>query len=151
MDPTPEIGAVPGPEDWGLLLAGPAVTVEYFARLDRRDRAGALDLYAEDAVFLGAHGRESIGAVMERGLAPNADHRTRHVVANVTARCADAGVVVAYTVLAYTLDDVGGKPALRTVLDQEMHLRPAPDGPLRIAEHRIFEFDPQRLRAEGPS
>jgi hypothetical protein len=151
MDATPEIGAIPGSEDWGLLLAGPAVTVEYFARLDRRDRAGALDLYAEDARFLGARGREAIGAVMERGLAPNAGHRTRHVVANLTARCADAGVVVSYTVLAHTLDDGGGPPALRTVLDQEMHLRPVPGGPLRIVEHRIFGFDPERLRAEGSS
>jgi hypothetical protein len=136
-------GSVPGPEELGLRLAAQALAIEYFARIDRRDLDGALGLYAEDAVFLGVRGRDAIRAVAERGLAANAAHPTRHVVANLTASAAaePGSAVVRFTALAYTLA-AGERPRLRTVLDQQMRVGRQPEGRMRITEHQIPGYDP---------
>ncbi len=133
-------GSVPEADEQGRLIAAPSVVTEYFARVDRRDLDSAVDLYADDATFMGATGKGAIRTVMERGLAPNAHRRTRHVVANVRASHVDQATVrIEYTALAYTLDPPA-PPVLRTVLDQEMYLRPDQEGRLRIADHRILDF-----------
>lgn len=123
------------------LLAAQALVSEYFARVDQRDIPGAVALYAEDATFLGARGPAEIRETMLRGLQNNVQHRSKHVIANLRSSSADADLVlVEYTALAYTLDGPGPFAA-RSILDQQMLLRPGAEGGLRIVEHRIFGFE----------
>ncbi len=137
-----EPGFVPDLEETAVRHAGQAFPAEYFARIDRVDLDGAVELYTEDATFLGARGRAQIRQRMEQGLAPNAGNRSRHVVANVRSSLVNRDtLLVEYTAVAYTLD--GSSPvATRSVFDQEMLIRRGPDGWLRIADHRIIGFEP---------
>jgi uncharacterized protein (TIGR02246 family) len=137
-----EPGFVPDAEETAVRHAGQALPAEYFARIDRVDLDGAVELYAEDATFLGARGRHQIRQRMEQGLAPNAGNRSRHVIANLRSSLVDRDtLLVEYTAVAYTLD--GSSPvATRSVFDQEMVIRRGPDGWLRIADHRILGFEP---------
>ena len=64
--------------DAALQLAAQALVVELFGRIDRQDIDGAVALYAQDATFLGARGRDEIRETMLRGLSPNAGQRSRH-------------------------------------------------------------------------
>lgn len=133
---------LPDPAELALRVAAESLVGELFSLIDRRDLAAASSLYAEDALFLGAHGRDEIRATMEKGLAASAHHRTRHVVANVRSSTpAPGSALVEYTILAYTLDG-DGILAPRTILDQELRVRTLPDGSVAIAEHRIFGYDP---------
>lgn len=126
--------------EMALLLSGQNFVAEYFARVDRRDVDGAVLMYAEDAVFLGALGRAEIRRTMEKGLAAHADRPTRHVIANVRASLRDpVTVLVEYTALAYTLG-TDGPLSPRSILDQEMHMRAGDADRLLIAEHRIAGF-----------
>lgn len=116
--------------------------MDLFARIDARDIDGAVALYADDAVFLAARGRDEIRAAMLQGLASNADQRSRHVIANVRSDFLDGAgdaVLVRYTAMAFTLV-TPGPPALRSILDQEQVIRRRADGRLEIAEQRIFGF-----------
>jgi len=133
---------VPDSEETAVRHAGEALAAEYFARVDRVDLDGAVELYAEDATFLGARGCAQIRHRMEEGLASNADKRSRHVIANLRSSLVDGDtLLVEYTAVAYTLD--GSSPvSTRSVFDQEMIIRRGPDGWLRIADHRILGFDP---------
>lgn len=133
---------MPDAEETAVRHAGQALPAEYFARIDRVDLDGAVELYAEDATFLGARGRHQIRQRMEQGLAPNAGNRSRHVIANLRSSLVDRDtLLVEYTAVAYTLD--GSSPvATRSVFDQEMVIRRGPDGWLRIADHRILGFEP---------
>jgi hypothetical protein len=140
-----EPGTIPPLEELGLRMAGESLVVEFFARVDRVDLDGAVELYADDAVFLGARGRLEIRATMARGLAAHAGLRSRHVIGNLRSRVAQGMVLVEYTNVAYTLDRPGGLPdgsvIARSVLDQEMLLRKDPAARLRIAEHRILGYE----------
>jgi ketosteroid isomerase-like protein len=135
-------GFVPDAEETAVRQAGQALPAEYFARIDRVDLDGAVELYREDATFLGVRGRPQIRQRMEQGLAPNAGRRSRHVIANLRSSLVDRDtLLVEYTAVAYTLD--GSSPvAARSVFDQEMVIRRGPDGRLRIADHRIIGFEP---------
>jgi ketosteroid isomerase-like protein len=146
----PDDGAGAGDEDAALCLAGQALVAEFFDRVDRGVLDDAVGLYAADAVFLGAQGRSAIRETMVRGLAPNADKRTRHVVGNVRSYPDGGVLVVRYTALAYTLDGPGPYAA-RSVLDQEMCMRRGPDGRLQIVEHRIFGDVPAGHAPESAS
>jgi ketosteroid isomerase-like protein len=132
-DPT----AVEALHEGALQLAAQALVMELFARIDRRDIDGAVGLYAEDAVFLGATGRTEIEQAMRAGLAPNAEHRSRHVIANVRSSMLDGdSVLVDYTALAFTLQGPGPFAA-RSILDQQQVIRRSHSGKLEIAEQRI--------------
>lgn len=122
-------------------LAAQALVIELFARIDAKDIDGAVALYAEDAVFLGARGRHEIREVMLRGLAPNARQRSRHVIGNVRSiPLGTDSVLVRYTAVAYTMD--GTVPvAVRSILDQEQVVRRR-NGVLEVAEQRIADFAP---------
>jgi uncharacterized protein (TIGR02246 family) len=135
---------VPDPEETAVRQAGQGLPAEYFARIDRADLDGAVELYTEDATFLGARGRAQIRQRMEQGLAPNAGKRSRHVIANLRSSLVDRDtLLVEYTAVAYTLD--GSNPvAARSVFDQEMVIRRGPEGWLRIADHRIIGFEPEQ-------
>jgi len=141
----PEPGGIPPLEEVGLRLAGESLVVELFALIDRLDLDRAVALYADDAVFLRARGRGEIRAVMERGLAPHADDRTRHVIGNLRSHVVGGGVLVEFTNVAYTVhapgELSGGSVSARSVLDQEMLMRRDPDSRLRIAEHRILGYE----------
>ena len=134
--------SAPAPSgDAAWQLAAQHLVIELFARIDARDIDGAVALYAEDAVFLGARGRREIREVMLRGLAPNAAQRSRHVIGNVRSAVLGAdSVLVRYTAVAYTMD--GTVPvAVRSILDQEPVVRRR-DGALEVAEQRIPGFAP---------
>jgi hypothetical protein len=128
---------IPTPAEAARLLASQHVVFELFSRLDERDLDGALALYADDAVFLGAQGRAAIRDVMVEGLAPNADKRSRHAIANVRGEVVGPDeAVVRYTAVTYTLDGGGPYPP-RSVLDQQQRHRVV-DGRVRIVRHEIF-------------
>ena len=132
-----EPGRVPTADEAARLLASQRVVVELFRCIDAGDLDGALALYADDAVFRGAEGRAAIRAVVVKGLAPNADRRSRHVIGNLRAEIVGVdGAVVRYTAVTYTLDGPGPY-APRSVLDQEQQHRVEPDGIVRIVRHDI--------------
>lgn len=138
--------------DADLRLDAQALVVELFARIDAKDIDGAVGLYAADAEFLDAKGPAAIRDVMVRGLAPNADHQSRHVITNLRSRPAggaSGSVVVSYTALAFTL--AGDGPfAARSILDQEQVIRRRADGALEIAAQRIFGYgSPGRGSPQG--
>jgi len=126
-------------------MVGESLVVELFSLIDRLDLDGAVELYADDAVFLGARGRPEIRRTMERGLASHADVRTRHVIGNLRSHVVRGAVLVEFTNVAYTIpgpEEVpGGSVLARSVLDQEMLMRRDPDARLRIAEHRIIGYE----------
>jgi ketosteroid isomerase-like protein len=125
-----------GFDNTALQLAAQALVVELFARIDAKDVDGAVALYAQDALFLGAKGRSEIRETMLRGLAPNAGQRSRHVIANLRSTPQDAdSVLVRYTAVAYTME--GTVPlAARSIIDQEQVVRRR-GGALEVAEQRI--------------
>jgi ketosteroid isomerase-like protein len=133
-------GFVPDAQETARRLASQAIVIEVFTHLDAKDVDAALELYADDAVFLGTKGKDEIKAVMLRGMATNADKRSRHVIANLRASSVDPEtMVVDYTAVAYTLEGPGPY-APRAVFDQQQHHRRGPDGALRVVEHQIFGF-----------
>lgn len=134
-------GRVPDADEVGLMLAGQAVVTELFARLDRRDFEGAVELYAEDAVLEGAKGQSEIRETILRSVASNAGQPTSHTVTNVRAAVTGHGeIVVHYTVVAYRLGGPGPYVA-HAIINQQQTLRVAVDGNLRIAEHRVEGYD----------
>jgi hypothetical protein len=134
-------GRVPDAGEVGLGAAGQAVVTELFARLDRRDFEGALDLYAEDAVLEGARGKSEIRETMLRSVASNAGQPTSHTVTNIRTAVTDRGaVVVDYTIVAYRLGGPGPYAA-HAIIDQQQTLRVAAGGNLRITEHRVSGYD----------
>jgi hypothetical protein len=123
-------------------LASERLVIELFDRLDAHDLERAVELYADDATFLGAQGTAAIRETMRRGMAPNAGKRTRHVIGNLRSRALSADTTqVQYTAVTYTLDG-DGPYAPRSVLDQEQLHRLDADGTLRIVRHEIFGFAP---------
>lgn len=134
---------VPDAEEAARRLACHAVVIELFARLDAGDIDGALELYADDAVFLGVSGKAAIRERMVRGMAPHATTRSRHVIGNLRAAAVDHDTLrVEYTAVTYTLDGAGPY-APRSVLDQVQHHRLDAGGRLHIVHHEIFGLLPE--------
>ena len=134
-------GRVPDAGEVGLRAAGQAVVTELFARLDRRDFEGAVELYAEDAVLEGAKGKTQIKETMLRSVTSNAGQATSHTVTNIRAAVTSHGeIIVNYTVVAYRLGGPGPYSA-HAIIDQQQTLRVAADGNLRIREHRVEGYD----------
>ena len=135
-------GLVPEPAEAARFLASQTLVTEWFARVDAHDVDGALELYADDAVFLNAHGKAAIRDAMVRGTASMAGKRSRHVIANFRAEALDADTMLAeYTATAFTLEGPGPYAA-RSVFDQTQRHRRQPDGTFRIVEHQIAGFTP---------
>src|SRR5699024_4860934 len=117
--------------------------VEVFRCLDIPDVDAALELYANDAVFLGTRGKPAIRDLMQRGMSANASKRSRHLIANIGAwSTSDDTVVVVYTAAAFTLDG-DGPFAARSVFDQRQRLQIDGYVRYRIVEHEIFGYDPR--------
>jgi hypothetical protein len=134
-------GRLPDANEVALRTAGQAVVTELFARLDRRDFEGAVELYAEDAVLEGARGKREIRETILRSVTSNAGQPTSHTVTNVRAAVTgEAEIIVHYTVVAYRLGGPGPYTA-HAILDQQQILRVAADGNLRISEHRVDGYD----------
>jgi hypothetical protein len=134
-------GRLPDADEVALRTAGQAVVTELFARLDRRDFEGAVELYAEDAVLEGARGKSEIRETILRSVTANAGQPTNHTVTNVRAAVTGhAEIVVYYTVVAYRLGGPGPYAA-HAILNQQQILRVAVDGHLRISEHRVEGYD----------
>jgi ketosteroid isomerase-like protein len=137
-------GRVPSADEAASRLASFAVVIEVFTRLDAKDIDSALELYADDATFLQAQGKEAIKDTMVRGMAPNADKRSRHVITNLRASRVDhVDIAVEYTAVAFTLDGPGPYAA-RAVFDQRQVHRLEADGRLRVVDHQILGFEPVR-------
>jgi ketosteroid isomerase-like protein len=133
-------GLVPEVGEVARRLASQAVVAEIFTRLDAQDIDGALELYDDDAAFLQARGKAAIKDTMTRGMAANADKRSRHVIANWRSSQPDGDtMVVEYTAVAYTLEGQGPFPP-RAVFDQRQVHRLDPDGRLRVTDHQILGF-----------
>ncbi|WP_238429833.1 nuclear transport factor 2 family protein [Frankia nepalensis] len=131
-------GMVPAFDEVARRLACADVVLEIFRSFDAHDIDGALEFYADDAVFLGVTGREAIKEKMRAGLAPNAARRSRHVIGNLQASALDSRVMlVRYTAVTHTLDGPGPYPP-RSVLDQEQEHRCEPDGTMRVIRHHIL-------------
>ncbi len=132
-------GLVPDSAETSRRLASEAIVAELFSRIDGGDVAAVLELYADDATFLHARGKDEIRAVIQGGISAKP---SRHLITNVRARSDGAGtMVVEYTAAAFTLEG-DGPFAARSVLDQRQRHRRDPDGVMRIVEHQIFGYPP---------
>jgi AcrR family transcriptional regulator len=118
---------------------------EYFARLDRADVEGVLELYADDAVLQDAKGKDAIRQAILSSSAAVAGQKSPHIPTNIRAASTDDGVAVDYTVVAYLQEGPGPYPAVAILNQRQILKRSASDGSLQIAEHRVQGFD-----LEGP-
>jgi len=114
---------------------------EYFARLDRADVEGVLELYADDAVLQEAKGKEAIRQAILSSSAAVAGKNSPHIPTNIRAASIDDGVAVEYTVVAYLQEGPGPYPAIAILNQRQILKRSAPDGSLQIVEHRVQGFD----------
>jgi hypothetical protein len=134
-------GLAPDADEVRWRLAAEALVTELFARLDALDVDAALELYDDDAVFLRAQGKAAIKDTMVRGMAPNADKRSRHLITNLRVARADPSTLrVEYTAVAFTLDGPGPY-APRSVFDQYQLHQQGGDGRVRVIEHQILGFE----------
>jgi hypothetical protein len=133
-------GRLPDAEELALRSAAQSVVIEMFARLDRADVEGVLELYAEDAILEGAEGKSAIRQSILRSAGAVNGRPTAHIVTNLRAWAQDDGVAVEYRVVAYELDGTGPHPA-HIILAQRQIQKLGPDGNLRIAEHRVEGYD----------
>ncbi len=133
-------GRVPDAEELALRAAASAVVTELFARLDRADVDGVLELYAEGAVLEGAKGKDAIRESVIHSSGAVSGRPTAHIVTNLRASPTDGVVVVEYTVVAYDLEG-SGPYAANVILNQRQVQERSPDGNLRIVEHRVEGYD----------
>ena len=125
----------------GLRAAAERLVGEYFARLDRADVEGVLELYADEAVLQDVTGKAAIRQVILSTSAAVAGKNSPHIPTNIRAASIDDGVAVDYTVVAYLQEGPGPYPAV-AILNQRQILKRSPsDGSLRIVEHRVQGFD----------
>ena len=117
---------------------------EYFARLDRADVEGLLELYADDAVLQDAKGKAAIRQAILSTSAAVAGKNSPHIPTNIRAVSIDDGVAVDYTVVAYLQEGPGPYPAIAILNQRQILKRSASDGSLQIVEHRVQGFDPER-------
>jgi hypothetical protein len=128
----------------GLRAAAERLVSEYFARLDRADVAGVLELYADDAVLQDATGKDAIRQIILSTSGAVAGKNSPHIPTNIRAASIDDGVAVDYTVVAYLQEGPGPYPAIAILNQRQILKRSAADGMLRIVEHRVQGFDPER-------
>ena len=137
-------GRIPDAAELGLRAAAERLVSEYFARLDRADVEGLLELYADDAVLQDAKGKAAIRQVILSTSAAVAGKNSPHIPTNIRAVSIDDGVAVDYTVVAYLQEGPGPYPAVAILNQRQILKRSASDGSLRIVEHRVQGFDPER-------
>jgi hypothetical protein len=135
-------GRVPDVEELALRVAAERLVSEYFARLDRADVDGILELYAEDATLEGAKGKAAIRQSVLDHSAAVAGRNAPHLPLNIRASVIDGGLLVEYTVVAYDMDRPGPYPAIAILNQRQLLKRSEVDGALRIVEHRVEGFDP---------
>jgi ketosteroid isomerase-like protein len=134
---------VPDAEELALRAAASAVVTEVFARLDRADVEGVLELYADDAVLEGAKGKSAIRQSIIHSAGAVSGRPTAHIVTNLRASATQGRVVVDYTVVAYELEGPGPYAA-NVILNQRQIQERSADGNLRIVEHRVEGYDLNR-------
>jgi hypothetical protein len=64
-----------------------------------------------------------------------------HLPVNIRASAVDGRVVVDYTVVAYSVEGPGPYPAVAILNQRQVQQPTAPDGSLRIVEHRVQGYD----------
>jgi ketosteroid isomerase-like protein len=134
-------GRIPDVAELGLRAAAQHLVSEYFARLDRADVEGLLELYADDAVLQDAKGKAAIREAIVSSSAAVAGQDSPHIPTNIRAASTGDGVAVEYAVVAYLREGPGPYPAI-AILDQRQILkRSAADGRLPIVEHQVTGFD----------
>ena len=134
-------GRVPNVEELALRAAAERLVSEYFARLDRADVEGVLELYADDAILQEAQGKTAIRQAILSSSAAVAGQNSPHIPTNIRAASIDGGVAVDYTVVAYRQAGPGPYPAIAILNQRQILKRSAPGGGLQIAEHRVQGFD----------
>jgi hypothetical protein len=137
-------GRIPDVEELGLRAAAERLVSEYFARLDRADVAGLLELYADDAVLQDAKGKDAIRQAILSSSGAVAGKNSPHIPTNIRAASIDNGVAVDYTVIAYLQEGPGPYPAIAILNQRQILKRSASDGSLQIVEHRVQGFDLER-------
>ena len=134
-------GRIPDVAELALRAAAERLVSEYFARLDRADVEGVLELYADDAVLQDVTGKDAIRQAILSSSAAVAGKKSPHIPTNIRAASIDDGVAVDYTVVAYLQEGPGPYPAVAILNQRQILKRSAPDGGLQIAEHRVQGFD----------
>jgi len=127
-------------EELALRGAAHRLVAELFARLDRADVEGMVELYAEDATLEGAEGKDAIRQAIRDSSGAVRGTPTAHVLSNVRATVIDDRVVVDYTVVGYVLEGPGPYAA-NVILNQRQVHSQSSDGSLRIVEHRVEGYD----------
>jgi ketosteroid isomerase-like protein len=140
---TGDPGRIPDVAELALRAAGERLVGEYFARLDRADVDGLLELYADDAVLAGAKGKEAIRQAILGSSGAVAGKDSPHIPANIRAAVAGDSVVVDYTVVAYLREGPGPYPAIAILSQRQILKRSPADGNLRIVEHQVTGYDLQ--------
>jgi ketosteroid isomerase-like protein len=134
-------GRVPDVEELGLRAAAHRLVGEYFARLDRADVEGVLELYAEDATLEDAEGKDAIRQIILDNSGAVAGRTIPHLPINIRAAAIDDRVIVDYTVVAYSLEGPGPYQAVAILNQRQIQKRTAQDGSLQIVEHRVQGYD----------
>lgn len=134
-------GRIPDVEELRLRAAAERLVGEYFARLDRADVDGLLELYADDATLQGAQGKAAIRQAILGSSAAAAGKDSPHLPTNIRAASVGDGVAVDYTVVAYLKEGPGPYPAIAILNQRQILKRSASDGCLRIVEHQVLGFD----------
>jgi ketosteroid isomerase-like protein len=134
-------GRVPDAEELALRAAAQRLVGEYFARLDRADVEGLLELYADDAVLQDAKGKAAIRQAILSSSAAVAGKNSPHIPTNIRAASTGDGVAVDYTVVAYLQEGPGPYPAIAILNQRQVLKRSAADGSLQIVEHQVLGFD----------
>jgi ketosteroid isomerase-like protein len=134
-------GRIPDAAELALRAAAERLVGEYFARLDRADVEGVLELYADDAVLQAVKGKDAIRQAIVSSSAAVAGQKSPHIPTNIRAASIGDGVAVDYTVVAYLQEGPGPYPAVAILNQRQILKRSASDGSLQIAEHRVQGFD----------
>jgi ketosteroid isomerase-like protein len=134
-------GRIPDVEELRLRAAAERLVAEYFARLDRADVDGLLELYADDATLQGAKGKAAIRQAILGSSAAVAGKNSPHIPMNIRAASTGDGVAVDYTVVAYLQEGPGPYPAIAILNQRQILKQSASGGYLQIVEHQVLGFD----------
>lgn len=137
-------GRIPDVKELALRTAAQHLVAEYFARLDRADVEGILELYADDATLQGVKGKAEIREAILSNSAAVAGKKSPHIPTNIRAASIDDGVAVDYTVVAYLQEGPGPYPVIAILNQRQILKRSAPDGSLQIVDHQVLGFDLQQ-------
>jgi ketosteroid isomerase-like protein len=134
-------GRIPDAEELALRAAAQSLVSEYFARLDRADVDGVLELYADDASLAGLQGKPAIRQSILDNSGAVAGRDSPHLPTNIRASVDGDRVIVNFTVVAYSMDGPGPYPAIAILKQSQILKRSASDGSLRIEEHSLQGFE----------